>query len=59
MCANPDASSYSVMTMRFRLLALLAVLTITLALPGDAQIAPTELVAPKLEISGAQGNTGF
>ncbi|MCX6872942.1 MAG: hypothetical protein NTW21_03915 [Verrucomicrobia bacterium] len=47
------------MTMRFRLLALLAVLTITLALPGDAQIAPTELVAPKLEISGAQGNTGF
>jgi sulfatase modifying factor 1 len=40
-----------------RLLALFAALTITFALHGHAQIAPSELVAPKLEISG--GNLNF
>jgi hypothetical protein len=56
MCANPDAVFYSVMTMRFRLLAFLAVTTITSALPDDAQIASTELVAPILEITGGNLN---
>lgn len=56
MCTNPEAIPQAVMKMSRRLHFSLAVLTLTFALPGHAQIAPSELVTPKLEISGSDIN---
>ena len=57
MCATSDAIILAVIKLRSHLLALLATLTLALVPSVDAQIAPGELVAPKLEMSG--GNLNF